>query len=112
MKLFVSKIFDTYVTWPNPSGRSLFLDGHDFYQMVRTQRYRLPSLYMSKGEPLHLIIPNTGKVESYINLGLDTRIRCEKCAFRGKHIDIGYCTNRMFLCNGAYAKAESLLEEL
>lgn len=110
MKLFVSKIFDTYITWPNPSGRSLFLDEHDFYQMVRTQQYRLPSLYMRKGEPLHLIISNTGKVESYINLGLDTRMRCEKCAFHGKHID--YCKNMMFICNGAYTKAESLLEEL
>lgn len=110
MKLFVSKVFGTYVTWPNPSGRSLFLAPDYIYPPVSTSPYRLPALYMRKGEFLHLIVSNTGKVESYINLGIDSRMLCETCVFHDKHINC--CTNRMFKCNGAYTKAESLLEDL
>ena len=110
MILFVYNIFGTYVTWPNSSGKSFFLSESVFYRVVKTQLYKFPALYMHKGELLHLIISNTGNVESYINLGLDTRMRCEKCAFYNKHID--YCTNRMFICNGAYTPLDSILEDL
>ena len=110
MKLFISKIFDTYITWPNPSGRSFRLSEEIFYPSLIKSPHKYPHLYMRKGEPLHLIISNTGKVESYISLGLDTRMLCEKCAFHNKYSNC--CTNRMFTCNGAYTKAESLLEEL
>lgn len=108
MILFVSKIFDTYITWPNPSGRSVTLD--DRYQMVIKSQYKLPFLCMRKGDILHLIISNTGTVELYINLGLDTRMQCARCAFYDKHRD--YCTNMMFACNGAYTTIDRILEDL
>lgn len=110
MILFVSKIFDTYVTWTNPSGRSFLLSEDIFYPRIITRPYKLPYLYVHKGDIIHLIISNMGKVELYINLGIDTRMRCEKCAFYDKHID--YCTNRMFTCNGAYTPLDRMLEDL